>query len=330
MIRYINPKEYMNIHIGSLPPPHGGISTYLYRLSKTERDLVILNKNEFKGSFILVFFQIIKFATNKNAHFILHTSSIKYYLLIYLINALTHAKYSMVLHGEGFENIYNSSPSFLKPLLKKLLNGSLYIQVVGNHLLPFVKKLVNREIGNNLFVQNAFLPPPIEEKHAITNSYPAELMDFISTRRPLLLANAFSISFFNGVDLYGLDMCIELTKELKDTYPDVGFIFAIANPDVNRTYLDTCSELIAKYGINDNFFFLSTDEAIWPLFEKLDLMVRPTCSDGYGVSISEALYIDCPTVASNVCERAKGTVIFNNRDIEDFVFNVKNILNEKV
>ncbi len=65
---------------------------------------------------------------------------------------------------------------------------------------------------------------------------------------------------------------------------------------------------------------------LWPLFENADLMVRPTCVDAYGVSIAEALYFDCPAIASDVCERPDGTVLFRNRDQSDFLEKCRYVL----
>ena len=58
-------------------------------------------------------------------------------------------------------------------------------------------------------------------------------------------------------------------------------------------------------------------------------MVRPTCTDGFGVSIQEAITFGCPAVASDVCQRPTGTVVFKNRDMEDFERKVRSILSAK-
>ena len=70
-------------------------------------------------------------------------------------------------------------------------------------------------------------------------------------------------------------------------------------------------------GKPDRFYFMTGQKEIWPLFKKTDLMIRPTYSDGYGISIAESLYFGCPAIASNVCLRPKGTILFKNRDLDD-------------
>ena len=60
--------------------------------------------------------------------------------------------------------------------------------------------------------------------------------------------------------------------------------------------------------------------------KKADLMIRPTCTDGYGISIAEALFFDCPAIASDVCPRPEGAVLFKNRDMDDFEQKTRELL----
>lgn len=59
---------------------------------------------------------------------------------------------------------------------------------------------------------------------------------------------------------------------------------------------------------------------------KSDLFVRPTNTDGYSVSIAEVIYFKVPAIASDVCARPQGTVLFKSRDIDDFYLKVKDVL----
>jgi glycosyltransferase involved in cell wall biosynthesis len=131
--------------------------------------------------------------------------------------------------------------------------------------------------------------------------------------------------FYQGVDLYGLDLCVDLVSELKKIYPQIGLLFALAEIG-ETTYFEETIHRIRKKTIADNFFFMTGQKELWPLFKKCDLMVRPTYSDGYGISIAEALYFHCPAVASDVGGRPEGTILFRNRDFDDFLCKVKNIL----
>ena len=72
---------------------------------------------------------------------------------------------------------------------------------------------------------------------------------------------------------------------------------------------------ITEYNLNDNFHFITGQKEIWPLFKKADILIRPTYSDGYSVSIEEAMSLGCKVIASEGFERAKGTIEFQNSGI---------------
>ena len=64
----------------------------------------------------------------------------------------------------------------------------------------------------------------------------------------------------------------------------------------------------------------------YPILLRSDIFVRPTNTDGFGVSIAEAIYFKVPAVASDVCQRPEGTILFRSRDIDDLTLKVKDVL----
>ncbi len=172
------------------------------------------------------------------------------------------------------------------------------------------------------------MPPPLEEEKQILNTYSKILFDFVEKRSPVIISNGGYIRIYNNIDLYGIDMCIELTNELKKSFPNIGFIFALADKKKNDWYFRKMKKKIKELNIEKNFTFMTGHKEIWPLFQRADLMVRPTLLDGYSVSVAEALYFNCPVIASNVSKRPKGTIIFKNRNFKDFSEKCKRILLE--
>src|SRR5690606_23935188 len=80
-------------------------------------------------------------------------------------------------------------------------------------------------------------------------------------------------------------------------------------------------QMIDNYNIKDSIEILF-DENLVDYVHNCNFMVRPNLTDGYGVSIQESLDIGVPAIASDVCVRPKGTILFKNNSLED--------LNEKV
>ncbi|MCP4049321.1 MAG: glycosyltransferase [bacterium] len=308
--------NYRKLHMGMFPPPLGGISVYLYRLSKKDKKAEFLDEKKNSGKFKFLIWFIKQCFTFKKYYYISHTISLQRRFAIYILSLIRNHKYEIVLHGRGVENKYIKSNVIIQFLIKKILGSAHMIRCVSEDLLSFLKKIGCNE--DKLYVENAFLPPPEEEEDKILKTYPQEFFEFIKHKRPLIVANAFALVFTGGVDLYGLDMCLALVSKLVTKYPDTGFIFAIADAESNINYLNKIKNDLKEKGIRDNFYFLTGQRQLWPVFKRVDLMVRPTSEDGYAVSIEEALLFNCSVVASNASKRPEGTVLFENRDSNDF------------
>lgn len=171
----------------------------------------------------------------------------------------------------------------------------------------------------------AFIPPLVDEEPEILGSYPHEVRRFVDTHAPLLTANAFSIVVHEGVDLYGIDLCIELVRGLVGDFQNIGLLIAVAaNGDAD--YVEDLERRIVSYGLGDRIMFMKGNRQLWPLFRKSQLMIRPTFRDGDAVSVREALSLGCPVVASDVVPRPEGVAVFHNRDLQDFQEKVTHVI----
>lgn len=310
------------IQIGILPPPQGGISVYLYRLQKLRPQDLFLDPRQ------LSYWRMLKLVFSADYEVVVHGNAWRKLFLLRLFQSVRRQPYSVVLHGEGWLDNYNSSRKCLRFIIKTSLRNAKSIQVVGAHIeRALLKKMP--ELREKVFVRSAFLPPPLEDEPRILASYGQEVREFIADHKPLIIANAFQLAEWkDGTDLYGLDMCVELMRRLKDDYPQVGLLFALANDKFRPEYYAEMRKRIADYGLTSNFYFLTDQHELWPLFRCGQLMVRPTCTDGFALSIQEALSLGCPVVASNVGARPVDTVLFNSRDIDDFECKVRSVLAE--
>ena len=50
---------------------------------------------------------------------------------------------------------------------------------------------------------------------------------------------------------------------------------------------------LQELNLEENFYFLTGQKELWPIFKKASLMIRPTNTDGDALSIREALYFLC-------------------------------------
>ncbi|MCL4517073.1 MAG: glycosyltransferase family 4 protein [Firmicutes bacterium] len=308
--------------IGPYPPPLGGVSVYVYRYVRIlnargqEAEIIDLSKKSKLGRL----FYLLKWIFDPREA-IFHLNVFDFYAMIALTLRPFKGKIIFQDHSAYFlESIGGMKRIILKFFLKKVDECVL----VGEHLRAYYQQY-GYKLPDKTHIRHAFLPPPLEDESRIWRTYDAETLRFVESHKPLIIANAFQITFYRGVDLYGLDMCIALVAALKKEHPKIGLLFALAAVG-NEKYFDAMNRRIYELGIQENFHFMTGQKELWPLFRKADLMVRPTCTDGYGISVAEALYFKCPAVASNVCQRAEGTVLFESRNQKDFLDKVRELL----
>lgn len=170
-----------------------------------------------------------------------------------------------------------------------------------------------------------FIPPVCREDDV--QKVPAYVREFIERHKPVITGNAFQISFYEGVDLYGLDMCVELIARLKEYHPNVGLVFCLPNIG-DPSYYTEIQKRISQKGLEDNVLFITEPlDEVYVLWMRSDVFVRPTCTDGDSLSLREALYFRVPSVSSDAAPRPEGTIVFRNRDMDDFSDKVIDILN---
>ncbi|MHA1695858.1 MAG: glycosyltransferase [Candidatus Helarchaeota archaeon] len=316
-----------DIHIGPLPPDLNGISVYLYRLSKIDKKSQFIDWNKISSPKKFRSWLIKQILDFNKKNFIFHPPSIKKRLIFYFLSLVSIHYFSLVIHGYPLIIQYQEANLFQRVLIRRMLEKARFIQVVNKSHKRFLDYLKIK--NKNVFIKPAFLPPPLEDREKIIKSYNQELIHFINTKKPLIAANAACVKFYNGIDLYGLDHCIELTARLIHDFPNLGFIFAISNDKLYPSYLKKMKYRIKSLNIEKNFYFISGQKELWPLFEKINLFIRPTHTDGDAISVREALYFNCSVACSDVTSRPQGTILFKNRDLEDMYQTIKKILYEK-
>lgn len=308
-------KKY--VHIGPQFPPLGGVSVHIYRhsklLAKKGWDVDVVDYS--KLSLFNKLWKIVGLIFKKNIDVIhLHGTDIKSMIAVLMRPYTTNLKYTD--HSGRWVSDLSGFKKYIFILVLKKINQLI---LVGRHLenhydsvgieIPIKKKVI----------ENAFIAPPEEDEAEIWQTYTRETKDFIGSHSPLIVANAFQLVFYRGVDLYGLDMCVELTVNLKKKFPDVGFLFALANDNEETKYLNQNKQLISNLGLQRNFHIMTGQKQLWPILRKANLMVRPTNTDGDALSIREAIHFGCHTIASDVCVRPRDTTVFKSRSMGDLL-----------
>ncbi len=318
--------------IGAIPPPYGGISVHIQRFKHylegkghTVTVYELFRDGRSPGKNVIYIKNVrrwlLKYIFTAGEDVIhLHTEAWQLRAIMGLMSVL-RKKTVITIHSESLHDSLETGGWLKHRLIKFGLRRTACVITVN----PRIKDLA-LSIGvrpERVAVIPAFIPPVVRDEDLA--AVPPATQDFIRSHSPLLSANAFKIVFYHNQDLYGIDMCIDLCAALKPNYPNVGLVFCL--PEIgDLDYFGKMQARIAGLGIQDNFLFQTGPGLLYPVLMRSDVFLRPTNADGFGISVAEAIYFKVPAIASDVCARAPGTVLFKSRDAEDFTRKVQGVL----
>jgi phenylacetate-CoA ligase len=302
--------------IGPLPPPIGGVSIHIVRLSKLITDEFMIDyvdeSSQIKpGFFNLRTFRLSSYLRKVRWSDLLYIHSGKRQLVIFhiLVGRLFGKKVILTVHGypNPKKNIFTLLDSWFYSLADRIV-------VVNSFILDRVKLPAEKSI-----VRNAFVPPLMADEPEL----PPHLLEWLRFRKEkgeiIISANAYQLKLFNSQDLYGLDMCIDAAERLVEEGYPVSFFFNVSSLDKNRELYEQYQERIQKGNFREHFLLLNEVISFVRLITYSDIILRPTNTDGDALTIREALHFGKPIIASDIIPRPEGTVLFKCRDNEDLV-----------
>jgi hypothetical protein len=313
----IFPKNNKILIIGPFPPPIGGVSTFLKRYVCHNINYYrrVYHGNKIKKIKDLVYLLTCPLKIN----LFINEKNIYVFLILLMRFFPSHIIY--------YDHNFPLKLGIKTRVFKLFLYKANEIWVVNHNIKNNFE--INFKINRNkIFVKCPFIAPNLNDENQILRSYPVSIFHFINTFSPILLVNAWRYSKIKGIDLYGIDLCIRLIERLKENgYTNVGLILAI--PDFNSDEMIKDNDgraILTALKTNNNLFLLSGQRELWPLFKKIDVFLRPTCTDGDALSIRESLYFNKPVIASDVTIRPNGVNLFRNRNFDDFELKTINVL----
>lgn len=313
--------------IGPFPPRLGGISIHIkrvvHKLEQQQNSVRVIDVVQFSTRVKRWRALITFFYQTKPAFVFYHTlynSSIEWLITI-LGSFFYRAELIVVEHSPRHLYDRRALDLFIfrhtmRAARKQIFIGSSTHQSYIDNKIPIMK---------NFSIESAYLPPDPQEEPAILATYPAALWKFLETHGPIIAMNASRITLWHGKDLYGLDVSLALLKRLKETFPSLGLICALAHRD-NPAYFAQLESYIAENNLTSSVYFLENNTEFWPLLKRVNLFIRPTLSDGWAVSLIEAQELGTPTLASNAVLRPAGTLLYDVHDHDDLYEKTKSIL----
>ncbi|MCK9328984.1 MAG: glycosyltransferase [Candidatus Cloacimonetes bacterium] len=307
--------------LGFIPPPYGGLSIHIFRLldfldeQKFEYDFYNYKPN-FNKTFLSFFFDCINFKKE-----IIHLHEVlayKQHLMLLLLIKVFNKRVILTIHNNRFKEKYLKLSPLRRMIFKKYVSA-VYKIIAVNSESDFVfvdkKKIINIP---------AYIAPI--NKELTISLLPKKIIELRDKYKILLTANASRLAFYKTQDLYGLDMSINLVKFLIDCgVKDLCFIFVLTSV-TDESYYNSLKEKIHDYEINEHMVIINESISYPALLSISDIFLRPTNTDGYSISVSEALSLKKIVIASDVCPRPKGTLCFKARDQDDLNKTAKNVV----
>lgn len=324
--------------VGSYPPPYGGISTHIERLHDHLRKAGLASsvytlRREATATYgvcvvrnrlILYGKLIAKILTDREAVVHLHTLPVADKLFLGFLGAVG-AKTILTIHGDSLwdqlvENRIYQLGRLKKIILLSGLNRIDHFIAVNSRIHDFLLSIGISE--QHIDTLPAFLPPVAAQEVDL----PMDVVAFLKSGRKIISMNAYGLVFYKNQDLYGIDMAITLCRRLKDAGMRVGLLCLIGQVGEQQSYFVQLKDRIVAEGLEQDMLLFSRTLPFVPLLRRSDLFLRPTNTDGDAVSIREALHLGIPVVASDVVERPSGSVVFKNRDDDDLLRAVTEVL----
>ena len=193
--------------------------------------------------------------------------------------------------------------------------------------------VVNKNYINTLNLSNtvhmpAFLPPSIGG-----DAIPAPMLEWLDEKKrqgiKIAASNAFRLDDLDGVDLYGLDLAIELADKFKKDNDPAAIIYVVSDIDKSAEKFHKFEREIKDKNLADHILLTGGAINFPALVKQSDLVLRLTCTDGDALTIREALWLGVNVLASDVVERPENCNLFTNRDIDSLYQMTKKIIFQK-
>ncbi len=319
---------------GIMPPPLGGVSVHIQRVadlfvSQQNKMCFFATEQRMRTFFPFYICKLIGWLIgNRPQTVYYHSTYLSHALseLVILLAMRFFIRYELIIVDHDSRHL-NKKKAVQIRLYRWVAERVDQIICIGASTFKSYED--NDVKPKNCSVESAFIAPGRHAATAIKATYPSSLSIFMQEHTPLLLLSAAHLMRIDEKDIYGIDTTIAMLGQLKREYPDVGLIIGLARIG-DEGYFSALQKVMREHDVAENIFVLHGNKSIWPLFEQVDVFLRPTLSDGDSISVRESLFFNTPVVASNSVERPDGVYVYDVHDSADYVKNVLRVLQEQI
>lgn len=265
----------------------GGVTIHVQRLRDyLENNGVDFEFKDYKNNSFLNLSREI--SRHKIVH--IHISNPYYQFVIALLSRLLGKKVIVTLHGD-----YGRFGLFKNGLVKSSLSLADVPIVINEKSFNLCKRFNKRVV-----LIPAFIPPQKEEH--LSNDIITIIQKIREEGKKIYSTNASHLSLDKqGNEIYGIGFLVEYFRGLKDK------VLLVSDPS---------GEYEKKYhGLqSDSIRFFSYPHSYYEVLKRSDVSIRNTSTDGDSLSVKESIYLNIPTLCTDVVDRPDGVRLFKYSD----------------
>ncbi len=303
--------------VGPVPPPHGGVAVFVQRLQAAllARGVYVRVLNPLaggRGAFGQVTRGLTLFPMFFNRLDVVH-DNIGPYLwqsaagraLYALLLDLSGKPVVLSVHQGRFPEVFADLPPGVRAAVRRILRKLRLVVSDNKAIRDF---LLREGVAEERVV---VLPSFVPFADAVDAPLPPDVEEFLQSHAPLIAVPGYTYS-----PVYNFDAVLRVTAAMRDRFPRLGVQLVVSRFVLDPVHKDYVLRLRRELGLEECVSLVSDIPELLPLFRRVDVVLRSTSSDGSSLSVLEALYVGTPVVATDCCERPRGTIVFPVGDWE--------------
>lgn len=311
--------------VGTVPPPFGGVSVHVKRklalLREHGLDVTLYEQTGKSDAaagiaplpggrlgFVkwLIRFQEpwVHFHFNKHAALALAANVIK---------VRRGKSYSITIHSERPVREFHAAGGSKQRTMRNYFRGAKHLICVSQPIADFMLETLKVE-GPKVSVLPAYLPPSADE--LAKTEIPEEVANFVRSRSRIIGSHGWFGYFVDGQHVYGFEHLARLAAEIAARRQENVGLYTVISGVYEEEHRAAIMQL--QEPLKDHWLIVEQPFSCAALYQKTDLFVRPTVTDGDSVSIRECLDLQVPVLASDAVNRPAQCHLFPVGDYQQF------------
>jgi len=326
--------------VGGYPPPYGGVTIHIQRLCQFLMDSGIdtkvvthISDNHLSlekvpiliylyGNRLQKYFQLRRVLKNTDVQIVHFHASVLDNLIVggkSLVKLPKRSRKLLTIHSGKFIPAYHSRGFFYRLIVRRLLRSFDYLIAVNDNLKTFFVCELGIDPQKVVLIPT-YISPKNETGRKINPLIETRIKEIQSSSGFTVLISGY------GFDYYGYDLFLDAIDRIQKTNKvEIGLIFVFYTQfdPIYKAHLSKRIQCYKHHLILENLETLDFLE----ILNRVNLLVRPTLMDSYGVTVAEALSLGTPVIASDVCQRPSGTILVKTGDRADLSEKMEYVIN---